>query len=58
MILHWPQITLIVINAIGLGIHLARNGQSRDESYSFGWQLSAAVLDFWLLYEGGFFGAV
>jgi len=58
MIMHWPQITLIVFAAIGVGIHMARNGQARDDSYAAIPRLIVVAIELWILYEGGFFGAV
>ena len=58
MVLHWPQITMIVLGAIGLGVHMARHGKAKDESYNAITQVLMLAFEFWLLYEGGFFGAV
>jgi hypothetical protein len=57
MIFHWPQITFIVFGAIGLGIHIAKHGEPKNEHYHGGAQLILIVFELWLLYEGGFFGA-
>ena len=56
MILHWPQITVIVLAAIGVGIHFAKHGQPKSESYNGVVQMILVAIEFWLLYEGGFFG--
>ena len=58
MTFHWPQITMIVLGAMSLGIHVARNGERRTDSYGAFGMLFTVVLEFWLMYEGGFFGAV
>jgi hypothetical protein len=58
MILHWPQITMIVLGALSLGIHMAKHGEQRTDKYGAFGMLFTLVLEFWLMYEGGFFGAV
>jgi hypothetical protein len=50
----WPQITMIVLLALGVGIALAKNGQSKG-NYSFGWAIIGAGINVGLLYAGGFF---
>ena len=50
-----PQIIMIVIYGIGLGIHLAKNGEPREDKYSFGIELIAVICEVGLLYWGGFF---
>jgi hypothetical protein len=56
MIMHWPQITIIVIAAIELGIHVANDGKMKIEKYSGWMQLILISFEMWLLYCGGFFG--
>lgn len=58
MIMQWPQITMVVLTAISLGIHLAKHGQPMLHQYSALRRLVTVAIYFWLLYEGGFFGAV
>ena len=55
MTFHWPQITLIVLGAIGVGIHLAKHGQPKTEKFNGVTQMLVVSLEFWILYEGGFF---
>lgn len=52
--MEWPQMTVMGILFVGLGINLARDGEARRGKHSFGWTLFAVFLEFWLLYEGGF----
>ena len=52
----WPQITMIVLIALGVGISLAKHGEPRG-NHSFGASLFSAALSVGLLYAGGFFGA-
>jgi hypothetical protein len=55
MTLHWPQITYIVLSAIGLGESLARHGKPRENENAVTSLISLGIWA-WLLYEGGFFG--
>jgi hypothetical protein len=50
----WPQITMVVLMALGLGISLAKHGEPR-EPYSFGTALLGTALAAGLLWAGGFF---
>lgn len=50
----WPQYTWIALCFVGVGIHLAKDGEPRS-NHSF-WLMSlCAAFDLWLLYMGGFF---
>lgn len=51
----WPQITLLAILALNLGINLARHGERKNEKYNFFIALFGIGLDLFLLYMGGFF---
>ncbi|ELS9321434.1 transglycosylase SLT domain-containing protein [Salmonella enterica] len=55
MTLHWPQITLIILLAFGLGVTAIKHGEPRNDDYSFWWQLAANLVTAWLLWCGGFF---
>ncbi|EJP2482718.1 transglycosylase SLT domain-containing protein, partial [Salmonella enterica] len=55
MTLHWPQITLIILLAFGLGVTAVKYGEPRNDEYSFWWQLAANLVTAWLLWCGGFF---
>jgi len=57
MTFHWPQITLIILCSIGLGIAAARHGKPRGLHSAWFKCFDIAVLA-WLLYDGGFFGLV
>ena len=50
-----PQIILIIIMGLDLGINLANNGKPRDGNYSFGVALVGVAIEAGLLYWGGFF---
>ena len=52
--MRWPQITLIIITTLGLGIDIAQHGNTRSESNFFITLLSTIILYF-LLIVGGFF---
>jgi hypothetical protein len=56
MIMHWPQITFVVMGALGIGIHLAKNGQPKIENYNGLLQIVLVIVELWILYCGGFFG--
>lgn len=55
MTMNWPQITLIILLAFGLGVTAIKHGQPRNDKYSFWWQLVANLALAWLLWCGGFF---
>lgn len=50
-----PQIILLGLWTLGLGVHLARHGQRREERYHFGGRAIATVVWVALLWWGGFF---
>jgi hypothetical protein len=47
-----------VLGALSLGIHMAKHGEPRTDKFGAFSMLFTLVLEFWLMYEGGFFGAV
>ena len=51
----WPQITLLTIMTIDLGINLARHGEHKNEKYDFFTALFVTGINLFLLYKGGFF---
>ena len=53
--MRWPQITMIVIMAISLGINLANAGKTKVESYNFGMTLIGTIIQVFILKAGGFF---
>lgn len=55
MTLHWPQITLMVIYTVALGLSLALHGKKKEGTHNFGLALLTYVLIGLLLYKGGFF---
>lgn len=50
-----PQIIMIIVIGLNLGINLAKNGEPRDGDYSFGIALIGAAIEVGILYWGGFF---
>lgn len=51
--MQWPQITMIVLFAMSIGVSMATHGQTKVTSL---WStLLAAAIELWILYEGGFF---
>lgn len=56
MKMEWPQIVWCVLTLGSLAIHAAQNG--KPSTYHFPVRLVAALVMFWLLWCGGFFGGV
>ena len=52
--MNWPQITYLTINALALGVILAKDGQPQ-EKYSFFASLTGFSIGQFLLYMGGFY---
>lgn len=52
----WPQVVVIVLFAIGLGIHLARHGTTSPYKWNFGTRLVHVAIWASLLWAGGFWG--
>ena len=50
-----PQIIMIIIMAMNLGINLVKNGEPKNETYSFSISLVSVVINIGLLIWGGFF---
>ncbi|EDV5459382.1 lytic transglycosylase domain-containing protein, partial [Salmonella enterica subsp. enterica] len=42
--MNWPQITLIILLAFGLGVTAIRHGEPRHDKYSFWWQLAGNLV--------------
>tara|TARA_R100000951_G_scaffold99590_2_gene90008 strand:- start:45 stop:221 length:177 start_codon:yes stop_codon:yes gene_type:complete len=49
-----PQIIMMTMIAIGVGIHLAKHGEQINMKYNFFFKLVSATISVWILYEGGF----
>ena len=49
-------LTYFCLNFLGLGIHLAKHGQPRNDKYSFFIALTSMSIAVGLLYMGGAFG--
>lgn len=50
------QIVYVGMMLVSLGINLAKDGEPRDDYYSFGTSFIACVIQIGLLWAGGFFG--
>lgn len=48
MTMNWPQITFIFLIAFGLGVTAIKHGESRNDKYSFWWQLAGNLVIVWL----------
>lgn len=53
--MHWPQITWIVLAAMGIGLHIAFHGKPRVGNHSAGPKILRVAATALLLYCGGFF---
>ncbi len=51
----WPQITIIVLGAMSVGLHLAKDGQPRTGKYSFFLSAFTVGTEMYVLHAGGFF---
>lgn len=52
--MNWPQITLIIMFALGLGLKMAQHGLPQGD-HNFWTTLVATVIQVGILYAGGFF---
>lgn len=50
-----PQIIMVVLIAMSLGIHLANHGEPKDGTYNFWLELISEAIMVSLLFWGGFF---
>ena len=53
--MHWPQITWLLLTAIGLGVALEQQGKPKTGNHSLFGSLVATAIAGWLLWAGGFF---
>lgn len=51
-----PQIIIIAMYGLNVGVNLTRDGEPRDEKYSFVTSVFATLINVFLLWAGGFFG--
>lgn len=56
MILHWPQITLLALYGISIGIIWAKHGQLKTGKENVGVQFIGIIINAIILYFGGFWG--
>ena len=50
-----PQIIIIVMYALGIGIALSKHGEQRNDKYNFFVTLISTAIELSLLWWGGFF---
>lgn len=50
-----PQILIIVLFSINLGINIAKHGEEKEEKYNFWLALIDILIECFILYCGGFF---
>ena len=55
MTLARPQLTLLALTLISLGITFAQHGKPKTGNENVWISLLSTALTFWLLFEGGFF---
>jgi len=55
MTLHWPQVTILILQLLSLGIALGRSGQSKNQNYNFFTELFNVGITQGLLFLGGFY---
>ncbi|MBB4192757.1 hypothetical protein [Rhizobium aethiopicum] len=51
----WPQITIISLSAIGVGINAAKHGQRREGKHNLWIALAVVAAEMYVLHAGGFF---
>lgn len=54
----WPQITVIALWFLSLGVHLAMQGRPKKGEYSVWWQAINVGISYWILNAGGFFNVL
>ena len=54
----WPQITIIAVFSMGLGINLINHGKPANINYNFFTKLIIIGLYMWILNSGGFFNNI
>lgn len=50
-----PQIIMIILFAMDLGLNLAKHGENKEGKYNFWIALISVIIEFFILYCGGFF---
>jgi hypothetical protein len=56
MVLHWPQIVLLLIYAYRLWVAIGRHGTTSTVTLDARHTVIHVAIVVWLLYSGGFFG--
>lgn len=51
-----PQITYLIISALGVGIVMTKHGEGRTDKYNFWTTLLGILVQIGIMYWGGFFG--
>lgn len=54
--MHAPQLIIIALSFIAIGIHLAQHGKPREDKYNFIIAIISGAIYHALLYWGGFYG--
>jgi LPXTG-motif cell wall-anchored protein len=53
--MHTPQIIMIILIVLGVGVDLERHGKPKTGEHNIGWSLFGAAVTVALLWWGGFF---
>jgi len=53
-----PQLIIIVLMSLGLGVHMVKHGDEKDSKYNFFWKLLSISITLSILYSGGFFNVL
>lgn len=51
----WAQLTYIALTAPTVGVHMAKHGERRSDSYNVWLALVGTAIGLGILYAGGFF---
>jgi len=51
----WPQVAMIVMYGLHIGMHLAKHGKPKVDTYNVVWALIGVGVSVFILTAGGFF---
>jgi hypothetical protein len=55
MVMHWPQIAMIVLASMTVAQALFQHGKMKTDRHNFYLSAVAIAFELWILVEGGFF---
>ncbi|MGL4801907.1 MAG: hypothetical protein ACRC18_06550 [Cetobacterium sp.] len=53
--MEWPQVAMIILLTLGVGINLSNHGEMRNDRYNFWTSMLGVAINVWILRAGGFF---